>query len=61
MDILNYSKYMQNMKGISQKNQDIEPVNLVIRALSEIDYLHENELKYLLAEMILGNIKHIPT
>lgn len=58
MDILNYSKYMQNMKGISQKNQDIEPVNLVIRALSEIDYLHENELKYLLAEMILGNINY---
>lgn len=58
IDILNYSKYMQNIKGVSEKNQDIEPVNLVIRALSELDYLHENELKYLLAEMILGNLNY---
>ena len=58
MDILNYSKYMQNIKGVSEKNQDIEPVNLVIRALGELDYLHENELKYLLAEMILGNLNY---
>ena len=49
---------MQNIKGVSEKNQDIEPVNLVIRALSELDYLHENELKYLLAEMILGNLNY---
>lgn len=58
IDILNYSKYMQNIKGVSEKNQDIEPVNLVIRALGELDYLHENELKYLLAEMILGNLNY---
>lgn len=58
IDILNYSKYMQNIKGVSEKNQDIEPVNLVIRVLSELDYLHENELKYLLAEMILGNLNY---
>lgn len=58
IDILNYSKYMQNIKGVSEKNQDIEPVNLVIRALSELDYLHENELKYLLTEMILGNLNY---
>lgn len=58
IDILNYSKYMQNIKGVSEKKQDIEPVNLVIRALSELDYLHENELKYLLAEMILGNLNY---
>ena len=58
IDILNYSKYMQNIKGVSEKNQDIEPVNLVIRALSELDYLHKNELKYLLAEMILGNLNY---
>lgn len=58
IDILNYSKYMQNIKGVSEKNQDIEPVNLVIRALSELDYLRENELKYLLAEMILGNLNY---
>lgn len=58
IDILNYSKYMQNIKGVSEKNQDIEPVNLIIRALSELDYLHENELKYLLAEMILGNLNY---
>ena len=58
IDILNYSKYMHNIKGVSEKNQDIEPVNLVIRALSELDYLHENELKYLLAEMILGNLNY---
>ena len=58
IDILNCSKYMQNIKGVSEKNQDIEPVNLVIRALSELDYLHENELKYLLAEMILGNLNY---
>ena len=58
IDILNYSKYMQNIKGVSEKNQDIEPVNLVIRVLSELDYLNENELKYLLAEMILGNLNY---
>ena len=61
IDILNYSKYMQNIKGVSEKNQDIEPVNLVIRALNELDYLHENELKYLLAEMILGNLNYSDT
>ena len=49
---------MQNIKGVSEKNQDIEPVNLVIRALSELDYLHENELKKLLAEMLLGNLNY---
>lgn len=58
LDILKYNKSMQNIKGVSEKNQDIEPVNLVIRALSEISFLYENELKYLLSEMILGNLNY---
>ncbi len=58
LDILKYSKCMQNIKGVSEKNQDIEPVNLVIRALIEINFLYEYELKYLLSEMILGNLNY---
>lgn len=58
MNILNYSKCKENIKSVSEKNRDIEPVNLVIRALSEVDYLSKNELKYLLSEMILGNLNY---
>lgn len=58
LDILKYSKSMQNIKNVSDKNLDIEPVNLVFRALSELEYLYENELKYLLAETILGNLNY---
>lgn len=58
LDILKYSKSMQNMKNVSDKNLDIEPVNLVFRALSELEYLYENELKYLLAETILGDLNY---
>lgn len=58
LDILKYSKSMQNIKNVSEKNLDIEPVNLVIRALSELEYLYEYELKYLLSEMILGNLNY---
>lgn len=61
LDILKYSKSMQNIKNVSDKNLDIEPVNLVIRALSELGYLYENELKYLLAETILGNLNYSDT
>lgn len=46
------------MKNVSDKNLDIEPVNLVFRALSELEYLYENELKYLLAETILGDLNY---
>ena len=49
---------MQNIKNVSDKNLDIEPVNLVFRALSELEYLYENELKYLLAETILGDLNY---
>ncbi|MBS6796212.1 MAG: hypothetical protein KH215_00985 [Coprobacillus sp.] len=58
LDILKYSKSMQNIKNVSDKNLDIEPVNLVIRTLSELEYLCENELKYLLAETILGDLNY---
>ena len=58
LDILKYSKSMQNMKNVSDKNLDIDPVNLVFRALSELEYLYENELKYLLAETILGDLNY---
>ena len=58
LDILKYSKSMQNIKNVSDKNLDIEPVNLVFRALSELEYLYENELKYLLAETILGDLNY---
>lgn len=58
LDILKYSKSMQNIKNISDKNSDIEPVNLIIRTLLDLEYLYENELKYLLAEIILGKLNY---
>lgn len=61
IDILKYNKYMQNIKSVSEKNQDIEPVNLIIRAIIELDYLYENEIKYLLSEMIFGNLNYSDT
>lgn len=61
IDILKYNKYMQNIKSVSEKNQDIEPVNLIIRAIIELDYLYENEIKYLMTEMIFGNLNYSDT
>lgn len=58
LDILKYSKSMQNIKAVSEKNLDVEPVNLVIRTLTELEYLYENELKYLLEEIILGDLNY---
>ena len=57
LDILKYSKSMQNIKNVS----DIHFKNMYQgknRALSELEYLYENELKYLLAETILGNLNY---
>lgn len=58
LDILKYRKSNHNIKGVFENNLDIEPVNLVIRALTELDYLYENELKYLLSELIIGNLNY---
>jgi len=61
LEILKYSKCMQNMKDVSDKNLDVEPVNLVLRALLELEYLYENELKYLLTEVVLGKLNYTET
>ena len=45
LDILKYSKSKQNIKNVSDKNLDIEPVNLVIRTLSELEYLYEKAIE----------------
>lgn len=57
-DILKYKNYTQNIKSVSDNNFDIEPVNLVIRALLELQYLYEEELKFLLSQMVLGNLNY---
>lgn len=58
LDILKYRKSNHNIKDVFENNLDIEPVNLVIRALTELDYLYENELKYLLSELIIGDLNY---
>ena len=44
-DILEYKNCDANIKTISNRNKDIEPINLLIRAITELNYLEETELK----------------
>lgn len=57
-DILKYKNCTHNIKSVSDKNFDIEPVNLVIRTLLELQYLYEEELKFLLSQIVLGNLNY---
>lgn len=57
-DILKYKNCTRNIKNVSDRNFDIEPVNLVIRALLELQYLYEEELQFLLSGVVLENLNY---
>ena len=57
-DILEYKNCDANIKTISNRNKNIEPINLLIRAITELNYLEETELKFLLYSLVIGNLNY---
>ncbi|MEY8257493.1 hypothetical protein AAK706_07145 [Erysipelotrichaceae bacterium 66-17] len=55
LDILKYKNAKENIKKISKNNKDVEPINLVLRALTDLQFINEKELEFLLYSLVIGN------